>query len=401
MDGICLVSPTVADVEKDGDLDIYALLLCICQCIGDNKRVEQWWYGTGMHTKCFQGPDRAGTSVLDTANPAMRKILLSLIVPVAVTAFSATDVPAMPLSMREALVKKSKEINPENYATPGWSNRAGTVLTPISLNPGVYTGDRPFYWNNIDVSCRMTVVELPTKTNGKPDLWVHSPVNLDGAMMETINKLGNVKFVMSPNYEHLKFAAAWYQNFPGASMWGCPGLMERKDDVKWDGEIADGFRPKGWKGGDGTFVSPDAGLWDTDILQPLHINIEKNPFTGRPFFNEVIFFHAPSKTLIATDLFWNYPGSVVPNKEFGRDDSWELAPVVDEIPLGSRAWKVGMDKVYAPFFNNFMVTDKSEYRDICNHILNVWDVETAIPAHGDILRGKELIRSVLKKSFGF
>ena len=45
MDGICLVSPTVADVEKDGDLDIYALLLCICQCIGDNKRVEQWWYG--------------------------------------------------------------------------------------------------------------------------------------------------------------------------------------------------------------------------------------------------------------------------------------------------------------------------------------------------------------------
>jgi len=46
-----------------------------------------------------------------------------------------------------------------------------------------------------------------------------------------------------------------------------------------------------------------------------------------------------------------------------------------------------------------MVTDKSEYRAIGNHILNEWDVETVIPAHGDILRGKEFIRSVLTKYF--
>lgn len=329
------------------------------------------------------------------------KGLLLLLTPLSTAAFSATlDLPAMPVSTREALIQKSKELNPANYATPGWSNRAGTVLTPVHLEPGVYTGDRPFYWNNIDVSCRMTVVELPSSTgDDKPDLFVHSPVNIDGPMLEAIAKLGNVKYVMSPNYEHLKYAAAWYQNFPDADMWACPGLPERKDDVKWDGEIANGFRPKGWKGGEGTPISPDMGLWDTDILQPLHLDIEKNPFTGKPFFNEVIFYHAPSKTLITTDMFWNYPGSIIPNKEFGRDDSWELAPVVDEIPFGSRAWKVGMDKVYAPFFNNFMVTDKSEYKDICNHILNEWDVETVIPAHGDILRGKEVIRSVLTKFF--
>ena len=329
------------------------------------------------------------------------KTLFLLLSPFSAAAFSAsnTNMPVMPLSTREALISKSKEINPENYVTPGWSNRAGTVLTPVHLEPGVYTGDRPFYWNNIDVSCRMTVVELPSKTDGKPDLWVHSPVNVDGPMLQAIEKLGNVKYVMSPNYEHLKFAASWYQNFPNAQMWGCPGLGERKQDVKWDGEIEYGFRPKGWKGGDGTYVDPAKGLWDTDILQPLHWNIEKNPFTGRPFFSEVIFYHAPSKTLITTDMFWNYPSSTVPNKWFGRDDSWELAPVVDEIPLGSRAWKVGMDKIYAPFFNNFMVTDKSEYRDICLHILNEWDVETVIPAHGDILRGKEFIRSVLTKFF--
>lgn len=58
-----------------------------------------------------------------------------------------------------------------------------------------------------------------------------------------------------------------------------------------------------------------------------------------------------------------------------------------------------MDKVYHPFYNKFMLTDKSEYRAIADHILNVWDVETVIPAHGDILRGKDFVRYVLTRYF--
>jgi len=58
-----------------------------------------------------------------------------------------------------------------------------------------------------------------------------------------------------------------------------------------------------------------------------------------------------------------------------------------------------MDKIYYPFYNAAMITDRSEYKAIADHILNVWDVETVIPAHGDILRGKEFIRSVLTKYF--
>jgi hypothetical protein len=46
-----------------------------------------------------------------------------------------------------------------------------------------------------------------------------------------------------------------------------------------------------------------------------------------------------------------------------------------------------------------MVTDKSEYKAIANHIVNVWDVETLIPAHGDIMRGKDFIRTVLTEYF--
>jgi hypothetical protein len=131
----------------------------------------------------------------------------------------------------------------------------------------------------------------------------------------------------------------------------------------------------------------------------LHVDVEVNPATGKPFFNEVIYFHTPSKTLMVTDLWWNYPASTVPNSQYGRNDAWELAPVVSEVPLGSRLWKAGMDKVYAPFYSNLMVQDKKAYKDIANHIVNVWQPEIVIPAHGDILRGKDFIRSVLSKHF--
>ena len=46
---------------------------------------------------------------------------------------------------------------------------------------------------------------------------------------------------------------------------------------------------------------------------------------------QVVFFHKPSRLLITTDLFWDYPGHGVP---------W-----------GTKAWKFGMDRVYAPFYN--------------------------------------------------
>jgi hypothetical protein len=179
--------------------------------------------------------------------------------------------------------------------------------------------------------------------------------------------------------------------------------------VRWDGEVPEHCRPPGYySGGDGDGVEGkdnDALLsqipWDTDVIQPLHVDVEVNPFTGKPFFNEVVYFHKPSQTLIATDLYWNYPRDGVPNSQFGRNDAWELAPQIPEgVPLDSRMWKVGMDQVFKPFYSNLMVTNKEEYKKIASHIAGVWDPQVVIPAHGDILRGKDLVRSVLRQHFG-
>mmetsp|Transcript_15897 Transcript_15897/g.38970 ORF Transcript_15897/g.38970 Transcript_15897/m.38970 type:complete len:151 (+) Transcript_15897:707-1159(+) len=114
------------------------------------------------------------------------------------------------------------------------------------------------------------------------------------------------------------------------------------------------------------------------------------------FFNEVIFYHKPSKALIVTDVYWNYPTSDgVPNSHLGGEE-WELAPSVESIPLGSKLWKFGMDKIYLPFYKNFMIKDETKYNEVSKVILDEWEIEALIPAHGDVLRGKDIVREVLK-----
>ncbi|GKZ00318.1 hypothetical protein MPSEU_000984700 [Mayamaea pseudoterrestris] len=310
-----------------------------------------------------------------------------------------------PVSTRQALIKKSQEIcDTAGYTTAGFSNRKGLVLTPLSLNErdvcSVYAADRPFLWNNIDVMGRMVVLELPSGSD-KPDLWVHSPVALDGPLQKALDSIGNVKHIVSPNYEHVKYAGQWKQAYPNAELWGCPGLAARETNAAWSGEIPDGYRPPKFDGSAQESSALNAKLWRADQIESLHVDAEINPFTRKPFFNECIFYHKPSKSLITTDYFWNYPESVVPNSQFGQDDSWELAPVVDKIPIGSKLWKFGMDKVYLPFFDNFMVQDKTAYRKIVKHMLDVWDIEMIVPAHGDVIRGKDLVRKALTKFYSY
>ena len=336
-----------------------------------------------------------------------------------------------PFSTRAALIEKAKQINVDKigssssattsstvggtYSARGWSNRLGSVLTPVAI-PGVYTADRPFYWNNIDVGCRMTIIEL--ETGG---LWIHSPVGLDGPLKAALRDklIGNVKYVVSPNYEHVKYAKQWNEQYPQAYMWGCPGLMERMPEINWTGEIPSNYVP-GQSINNISESDSDDSIWDyVNEIVPYHIDMEVNPFTGKPFFNEVIYYHVPSKTLLTTDLYWNYPSNdgrtnsfLVTKRQEDNDDAnegkeedteeelvldWELAPSVDSIPIGSKLWKFGMDQIYKPFYKNLMIKDRSKYQAMCHTILNEWDIETVIPAHGDILHGKDIIRTVLTK----
>lgn len=104
------------------------------------------------------------------------------------------------------LIDEAKRLNlgTGSYSPIGWSNRRGSVITPAAV-PGVYTIDRPFYWNKIDVGCRCTVI----RSSPDNELIVHSPVGLDPPLIDALEKLGTVAHVISPNYEHVKVSTRY------------------------------------------------------------------------------------------------------------------------------------------------------------------------------------------------
>jgi len=350
-----------------------------------------------------------------------------------------------------------------SYSSVGWSNRRGSVLTPVAI-PGVYTACRPFLWNTIDVGCRMTVIELSsssmsTTTNAaKPNLLIHSPVLLDRPLINALKEIGTVKHIISPNYEHVKYAKAWGEYYKDAYMWACPSMMEREPNVNWTAEIPYGCRPANFKSNVGETSAkstsspklPHEAMYDFWYeVQPLHFDVEVNPFTGKPFFNEVVFYHTESKTLLTTDTYWNYPSKDgIPNSQYEslkminssntsgeksinssnqdkmeelEEDfgAWALAPKIENVPLKSRLWKFGMDQLFRPFYLNLMVEreKKSEFQRIAMFLsggvkdgdvlqesssLNdssPWDIETIIPAHGDIVRGRNFTKTILRQHF--
>jgi len=90
-----------------------------------------------------------------------------------------------------------------------------------------------------------------------------------------------------------------------------------------------------------------------------------------------------------------FPNSHLPG---GNDDDG-LAHTVSSIPLGSRLWKIGVDKIYIPFYKTIMINDRKYDDDTIQTILEEWDAETLIPCHGDIIRGREKIKQVLYSNF--
>ncbi|CAK9071123.1 TBC1 domain family member 2A [Durusdinium trenchii] len=202
---------------------------------------------------------------------------------------------------------------PGTYAKT-WSNPSGAVLR-CCVPGSLWAAERPFVWNSIDVGGKMAVIRLPSGA-----LWVHSPVELDVHLRAQLAELGPVQHVVSPNFEHVKYAKQWKEAYPEATLWGSPGMIEKFPKIPYDREL-DIASPAAWQG-------------DIEIC---FADCERIPLVGTPFFNEVIFYHVPSETLITTDIFWSYP---------------------EAMPEGSKLWKFLMDKIYLPFYRRFMLKDE-------------------------------------------
>ncbi len=126
------------------------------------------------------------------------------------------------------------------------------------------------------IPARMVIAPL---SNGSLFLW--SPLQLTSGLRDALDDLGAVRFVVAPNTFHYLFLADFVAAYPGAELWGAPGLAAKCQELHFTGELAEG-QTAGWsKELDQQVIGPIGG------------------------FCEVAFLHRASGTLLLTDLGFN------------------------------------------------------------------------------------------------
>ncbi len=204
------------------------------------------------------------------------------------------------------------------------------------IHSDLWVTDSPLRFLGLEVGARMTIVRLPG-----PKLLLHSPITATPDLVQEVKALGPVAYVVAPNRLHHLFVDEWQRVCPDALLYAAPGLDTKRADLVIDGVLGDEPEP-GWKG----------------VVDQVLVD-------GFPFANEVVFFHRPSATLIATDLAFKIGASSPPLTRlvfrlagtFGR-----LSPTLLE---------------------RLLVRDKAAFRRSLTRILE-WPFERVVVAHGEV-----------------
>ena len=211
--------------------------------------------------------------------------------------------------------------------------------------------ERPQRFYGLEVGTRMTVIRLADGS-----LLLHSPVALDPPLRRDLDALGPVRHVVAPNRVHHLYAGDVARHYPdqqpAVQLWVGPGLERKRPDLAIAGVLGD-EAPPAWKG-----------------------QVDQVFFRGRPYENEVVFFHRASRTLILCDLAFN----------FGPRSPWLTRLLLQLIGGYGRFGPSRLDPL--------LIRDRAAARGSLEHIL-AWDFDRVVLAHGDDIvesGGREALR---------
>ena len=204
------------------------------------------------------------------------------------------------------------------------------------LHAELWITDSPLRFLGLEVGARMTVVRLPDSR-----LLLHSPIAATEELVREVEALGRVAYIVAPNKLHHLFVGEWQRACPDALLYVAPGLDTKRADLAITGVLAEEPEP-GWKG-----------------------SVDQVLLGGIPFANEVVFFHRPSATLIATDLAFNIGPS---------------SP-----PLTRLAFRLGgaYGRLSPTLLERLLVRDRAAFRQSLERIL-AWPFERVVMAHGEV-----------------
>jgi len=221
------------------------------------------------------------------------------------------------------------------------------TLAPLrQLADDLWVVERPQSFYALPVGARMTVMRL---AGGR--LLLHSPVVLDPELRRQLDALGHVAYAVAPNRVHHLHAGDVAKAYPEVRLWIGPGLERKRPDLVFESILTD--------------APPEE--WRAEVGQVF--------FRGRPYENEVVFFHRPSRTLILCDLAFNFgPSAALRTRVLMR-------------LLG------GYGKLEPTRLDPLFIRNRRAARTCLERIL-AWDFDRIIVAHGDVLErgGHETLR---------
>ena len=222
------------------------------------------------------------------------------------------------------------------------------------LHTDLWIADAPQRFVGLEVGSRMTVVRLPGSK-----LFLHSPVAPTPELAREVTALGSVAYIVAPNLFHHLSVGGWLNECPDARLHLAPGLQEKRPDLSVANVLTDASEP-GW-----------ADVLDQVLLE------------GFPFSNEVVFFHRPSKTLIATDLAFN----IGPSSPSLTRYAFRLAQ--------------SYGRLAPTFIERLLIKDREAFARSLRRIL-AWPFEQVVVSHGEIVEsgGREELERGYAKILG-
>lgn len=211
----------------------------------------------------------------------------------------------------------------------------------------------PLRFYGIGMGTRMTVCRL---SDG--ELWVHSPIRPDGRLGSQIDRLGPVRHVIAPSRLHHLFLTDFLARYPDSRLYGSPALPKKRPDLHFDDILGNTPQP-GW------VADLDQRLVCTDSL-----------------FDEVVFFHRRSRTLIVADLLER------------ADETWP--------PLSRLIYRLmGLYQKAGPPIDMKLLLSlrrRAETRASVDKILS-WDFDRLIMSHGALIDSGA--KDVVHRAFRF
>lgn len=203
------------------------------------------------------------------------------------------------------------------------------------FTPEIWVASAPLKVAGAEFGTRMTVIRLASGS-----VVLIAPCPIDDALEDEIRELGPVAAVIAPNaFHHFSFLEA-LDRFPEAVPFLAEGVADKIGKTLATGRSLDG--------------TPDA-IWKADL--------EQLQIPGSPRVNEVVFYHGASRTLVLTDLCFNFD----PPPKGWTGIFLRLAGVHGKLAV-SRLMRS-------------MLNDRDALRPVLARILE-WDFDRLIVTHG-------------------